>query len=197
MEGAFDITVMFPPAMLRRKKKESILCLTNNISLWWRYSKTKIKSEFKDMLIQWYLPEWQDNPYERAEIHFTVLRANGKKLDADSMAPSTFKWAMDTLVEQGYLVDDDKVKIVLHPTRLNQENQLETMVKMQVKLEEKYTMTVDELKAKVAELSKDLESIGENHVKAASARVRKVLGEIKNATPQLRRDLVDMDKSKK
>ena len=195
MEGAFDITVMFPPAMLNRKKKESILCLTNNISLWWKHSKTRIKNEFKDILKQWYLPEWQDNPYERAEIHFTVLRANGKKLDADSMAPSTFKWSMDTLVEQGYLVDDDKVKLVLHPTRLNQKNQNETMVLMQVKLEEQYKMTVNELREKIEQLKEDLESVGgEKHVKAASARVRKILGEIKNATPGLRRELVDMDK---
>ena len=57
-------------------------------------------------------------------------------------------------------------------------------------------MSIEELKALVEKLAEDLENVaGENHVKSASARVRKGLGEIKNATAQLRRDLVALDKA--
>ena len=56
-------------------------------------------------------------------------------------------------------------------------------------------MTITELKDAVVTLHADLEKVnGVVHNKAASARVRKARGEIKNATPQLRRDLVELDK---
>ncbi len=56
-------------------------------------------------------------------------------------------------------------------------------------------MTVSELKNIVHNLQLDLEKVdGEEHMKPASARVRKALGEIKNATPELRRSLIELDK---
>ena len=58
-------------------------------------------------------------------------------------------------------------------------------------------MTIEELKEEVLNLSKELEHIGtEKHNKSASLRIRGTLGRIKNAVPQLRRDLVALDKKK-
>ncbi len=56
-------------------------------------------------------------------------------------------------------------------------------------------MTVEELKIVATQLVAELENVGgENHVKAACGRARMILGDLKNATPQLRRDLKMMDK---
>ena len=195
MEEEFDVDIVFTPAMLGLKRKSDEVASTNNLSKWWRHSKTRIKESFKNTLKEWYLPEWDDNIYRKAEIHFTILRTNQRKMDADSLGPSTYKWAIDCLTEQGYIEDDDQCKVVLHPTLLGQKGNIETSVRMQVKLLERFEMTVEELKIKIAELAAEMEKVGgENHVKASSKRVRKILGEIKNATPQLRRELVDLDK---
>lgn len=195
MEEEFDITIDFPPAMLKRKRKSDEVVSNNNLSLWWRHSKTEIKNEFKSMLKEWYLPEWDDNIYRRAEVHFTILRTNHRKMDPDSLGSSTYKWALDCLTEQCYIVDDDRVRVVLNPTLLGQSGNVETIVRMQIKLLERYEMTIDELRENLAKLTSELENVGgEKHVKAASGRARKILGEIKNATPQLRRDMIELDK---
>ena len=164
------------------------------MSKWYRFHKTKIKNEFKLTLGEWFLPLWEDNPYTKAEISYTILRKDGKKLDSDNLT-IVYKWLQDLIVEQNYLVDDDNVKVTLNPTQLNVEGEIETSVLVEIKLQEIYIMTVDELKAMVDILQSDLQNVdGETHVKAASGRVRKALGEIKNAVPQLRRDLVELDK---
>jgi len=195
MEEEFDIDIVFTPAMLGLKRKSDEIASTNNLSKWWKQSKTRIKESFKNTLKEWYLPEWDDNVYRKAEVHFTILRTNQRKMDADSLGASTFKWSIDCLTEQGYIVDDDQVKVVLNPTLLSQEGNVETSVRMQVKLLERFEMTIQELREKIAALSAELENVGgENHIKNASKRARKILGEIKNATPQLRRDLVELDK---
>ena len=180
-----------PPAF--GKKNE--LCTMNNHSRWGRFAKTKIKQEFQDMISEWSLPPWEDeNPFTKAEMECTILRKDGKKLDSDNLA-FTYKWLQDILVLNGYLIDDDQVKVTLNPTRLNVEGEVETSVHVDIRLYERFEMTVEELKAKVEQLVKELENVGgENHVKAASGRVRKILGEIKNATPELRRQLVALDK---
>ncbi len=56
-------------------------------------------------------------------------------------------------------------------------------------------MTLDELREVVMQLQYELENVGdEDHNKSASLRARKILIEIKKATPQLRKDLVELDK---
>ena len=56
-------------------------------------------------------------------------------------------------------------------------------------------MTVEELKSKVEDLQNELEKVGgSGHVKAASKRCRVLLGEIKLAVPNLRRELIELDK---
>jgi hypothetical protein len=56
-------------------------------------------------------------------------------------------------------------------------------------------MTVEELKSKIEDLQNELEKVGgSEHVKAASKRCRVLLGEIKLAVPNLRRELIELDK---
>jgi len=174
-------------------KKKSQLVTLNNISKWWNFAKTKLKAEFKTDLSDWSLPPWENNPYSKAEIEYTIRRKDGYKIDSDNLA-FPYKWLQDLLVENGYLIDDDKIRVVLNPTQLHVEGSVETSVACSITLYERYQMTIEELSVKVNQLSSELEKVGgENHVKAASLRARKLLGEIKNATPQLRADLRDLD----
>jgi len=190
MEEQIDF-IFVPPSFGIRKPA---LATLNNVSKWWGFAQTKMKQSFKAELQDWSLPIWEENPYTEAHIEYTILRSNGFKLDSDNLAFS-YKWLQDLLVENGYLVDDDKIRVVLNPTQLHVEGNVETSVRVAITLKEKYIMTVDELKALIGAIQKDLEKIdGEGHKKPASARVRKALGEIKNATPQLRRDLIELDK---
>ncbi len=56
-------------------------------------------------------------------------------------------------------------------------------------------MNIDELRDKIEALAFELDNVGgEIHNRSASRRARLILGEIKNATPQLRKDLVELDK---
>jgi len=172
------------------------LCVTNNISKWHRFARTKIKNEFISGITEWFLPTWENNPYLKADIEYTIQRKDGKKIDQDSFGASAYKWIQDALVLNGYLVDDDKVKSTLNPTQLHVEGSVETSIRVVVKLHERYTMTIDELRDVVEQLELNLAKVGsQGHNKAASAKIRKLLGEIKNATPQLRRDFIALDKA--
>jgi len=186
------IEFIFVPPCFGIRKPE--LVTLNNVTKWWKFLKTKIKDEFKAELSDWSLPTWEENPYTKAEIEYTILRNNGFKLDSDNLA-FTYKWLQDLLVENSYLIDDDHTKVILNPTLLHVEGSVETSVRVVITLKERYIMTVSELKNVVHNLQKDLDNVdGDGHKKPSSARVRKALGEIKNATPQLRRDLVELDK---
>ncbi len=187
------IEFIFTPPSFGIRKPE--LATLNNVTKWWGFAQTKMKQEFKTVLTDWSLPTVEDdNPYLRAEIEYTILRKNGIKIDSDNLAFS-YKWLQDLLVENGYMVDDDKIRVVLNPTRLRVEGNIETSVHVKIRLYERYEMTVDELKAVIINIGLDLEKVdGDQHTKPASARVRKALGEIKNATPELRRALIILDK---
>jgi hypothetical protein len=182
--------VFVPPSF---GKKNPTLATLNNVSKWWKFAKTKMKDNFITELSEWSLPPWEDNPYTKAEIEYTILRKDGKKIDSDNLAFS-YKWLQDLLVENQYMTDDDKIRVVLNPTRLHVEGSVETSVHVTIRLYERYVMTVDELKELVDNLQEELKSVdGDGHVKASSLRVRKMLIDIKNATPQLRRDLLALD----
>ncbi len=191
MEEEEKISFIFTPPSFGKKNE---LCSLNNLSRWYRFAKTKIKQDFKAELGEWYLPQWEDNPYTKAEIEYTILRKDGKKLDSDNLT-IIYKWLQDLLVEQGYMVDDDSIRVILNPTQLHVEGSIETSVRVAITLKRKFIMTVEELKLTVGVLQSELERVGgEDHVKTASGRVRKILGEIKNATPDLRRTLIELDK---
>ncbi len=140
MDKEFDLEIVFTPAMLRRKTKSDVLCTVNNMNLWFRHSKTKIKDSFKHDMKEWYLPEYKGIPHRWAEIHFTILRSNGRKIDSDALSSGTYKWTQDLLVELKYLIDDDQTRLVLNPTQLHCEGTIETSVRMQVKFYDKEQM---------------------------------------------------------
>ena len=186
--------IFTPPSFGIRKPE---LATLNNVTKWWGFAQTKMKQEFKAVLTDWSLPTVEDdNPYLKAEIEYTILRKNGIKIDSDNLAFS-YKWLQDLLVENGYMVDDDKIRVVLNPTRLRVEGNIETSVHVTIRLYERYEMTIDELKALIDVIQFDLEKVDTedgSHGKPASMRIRKALGEIKNATPELRRALIERDK---
>ena len=191
MEEERVIQFVFTPPLFGNKNE---LASLNNHTKWAKFAQTKMKQEFKEVISDWSLPPWEDNPFLTAELEFTILRTNKKKFDNINFAYA-YKWLEDLLVENNYLLDDDQNKIVLNPTQLDVEGSVETSISVVITLYERFEMTIDELKAKVTQLNLELENVGEDtHVKAASGRVRSLLGEIKNATPQLRRDLIALDK---
>ncbi len=188
------IDFIFTPPVFGKKNE---LCSLNNLSRWYRFAKTKIKQDFKTQLGEWFLPQWEDqNPFTQAEIEYTILRKDGKKLDSDNLT-IVYKWLQDFLVEQNYMIDDDSIKVILNPTCLYVEGSVETSVRVSITLKKRFKMTITELKATIDLIKADLEKIdtadGE-HGKPASMRVRKMLVELKNATPELRRDLIALDK---
>ncbi len=189
------LNFIFTPPSFGIKKPQ--LATLNNVTKWWGFAQTKMKQEFKTVLTEWSLPPVEDdNPYTKAEIEYTILRKDGYKIDSDNLAFS-YKWLQDLLVENGYLVDDDQVRVVLNPTLLYVEGNVETSVRVEITLKEKYIMTVNELKTKINDIKLDLTLVDTedgSHMKTASIRVRKALGEIKNAVPELRRELVERDK---
>jgi len=198
MEKEFDLEIVFTPAMMGYKRKSDELVSNNNLSKWWKQSKTKIMNKFKHDMKEWYIPQSKDNPYRWAEIHFTILRTNNRKIDSDALGSSTYKWTIDLLVEQGYLTDDDQCRVVLNPTKLNCDETVETSVRMQVNFYERFEMSIDELKVKLDNLKEELDKVGgTDHNKSASLRARKILSEIKNTTPRLREELLKMDREKR
>jgi len=191
-----DLDFIFVPAKIGFGKDKDVLCTNNNIPLWYRYNKTKIKNTFKDHVTQWLLPEHIDNPYITAEIRFTIHRPDNRKIDADAFGVSSYKWIIDILVEQSYLIDDDKCKIILEPAVLSH-GSVETVVRMEVKFNERFNMTLEDLKENAEKLNAEMQIFfSPSRTKAGSGRIRKILGEIKNATPGLRRDLMDTDNKK-
>lgn len=128
----YDIDISFIGPKIGGGRMKNSYATNNNIPTWYRYYKTKIKLQFKTMLHEWYLPP-STRKAEKAEVTFTIMRNNKKKMDPDAFGISAFKWAIDTLVEQGYLADDDKVRIILEPTQLDCADSGETTINMKVK----------------------------------------------------------------
>ena len=187
----YDLSFVFVPPSFGKKKE---LCTLNNMSRWYRFSKTKIKAEFKAMINEWYIPRNTGNPYKSAYVKYTILRKDGRKIDSDNLT-IIYKWLQDLLVENDYLVDDDQVMVLLNPTVLNVNGNVETSVQVNIKFFERYEMTIQQLKINVDALQNELKNVGgENHVKAAGSRARILLGDIKKATPDLRRDIMELDK---
>jgi len=63
-------------------------------------------------------------------IHFTLLRPNARRLDADSIT-LTGKWIADFIVEQGWLHDDDKLHFHYHPVIIERER-VETEIRVEL-----------------------------------------------------------------
>ena len=134
MHNQFDIERVFPPAFIGGKKNKNVICTTNNISKWFRYGKPKISKTFKDILKELYIPVYDKEPHSSALIVFQILRDSKRKMDPDSLSSSSYKWAIDTLVELGYIKDDDNIDILLRQTQYGNTESIETEISMKVKL---------------------------------------------------------------
>jgi hypothetical protein len=127
----WDMEFIVPyPRILTGKKKGQLLTL-NTLPYFYRYGVTKHKNAFKNELCEWYIPKCETEPNQWAEIHMTILRNTKRKMDSDNIA-LVLKWAQDVLVQQAYLIDDDKNRVVLEPTQLGVKG-VETSIKVQVK----------------------------------------------------------------
>lgn len=128
MTTLFKRVIHFP--VYKTKKSKQILSL-NNMSKWFRYSKTKLKNDYKSILLDLYLPEPPEKPYHEVYIHYRVLRHNKIRIDSMNVVPWSDKWLVDTLVEMGWLVDDDKVHHVIEPAEFR-EGINETLLQIEV-----------------------------------------------------------------
>ena len=128
-----NISISFIAPKIGAGKWKNQYATTNNIPKWYRWYKPKISQDFKQMLAEWYMPTYDNLPFNKAEVTFKIKRNQKKKMDPDAFGASAFKWAIDMLVEQKYLVDDDKVRIILEPTELDCKDTGETIIHMEVK----------------------------------------------------------------
>jgi hypothetical protein len=127
----WDMNFIVPyPRILAGKKKGQLITL-NTLPYFYRYGITKQKNAFKNELKEWFIPEYNGDKFRCATIQITILRNSKKKFDA-SNAALVLKWMEDTLVEQGYLTDDDQNRIVSEPTRLGVEG-IETAIEVKIK----------------------------------------------------------------
>lgn len=126
------IDISFIAPKIGAGKFKNQYATTNTIPNWYRYYKPKISQAFKTMLREWYLPDAEGKPFSAGTVTFKIKRNTKRKMDPDAFGASAFKWAIDVLVEQGYLSDDDKVRIVLEPTELACADSSETIIHMTV-----------------------------------------------------------------
>ena len=108
------LSFVVPVPKIGAGKAKNQLVLANNMPVWYRYHKTRIKEEFKHSLVEWFIPE-SELLLESFKIEFSLLRHNKRRIDSD--APFfVLKWIIDAIVEQGYAIDDNKVKLVIIPS---------------------------------------------------------------------------------
>jgi len=128
MEKILEFTIPFPK--IGSGKKRNMLATMNAVPYWYRYSKTQIKNGVKARLTEWLVPEYDKEPHQEGRIEFRLYRPSKVKLDADA-GSFVNKWIIDTLVEQGYFVDDDKLTLVLYPVVVEPER-VETDIEVKV-----------------------------------------------------------------
>ncbi len=127
MEELFSFIIAAPKIGVGKYKNQ--LPTINNAPIWYRYGKTRIKNDYKEKLTEWFLPK-SELMLDSFIIEFSLFRPNGKKLDADALF-YIYKWTIDSIVEQGYAKDDNKVKIIINPAILEKKN-VETTIKVKV-----------------------------------------------------------------
>lgn len=121
---------IYAPKIGKGKYKNQ-LATVNNIPVWFRYYKTKIKKDFIETLGDWHVPK-SDLMLEEADIEFTLLRNSKRKLDADALTV-VYKWTIDYIVKQGWLKDDDKLRIIMNPTQIHESPETMFSVSLQIR----------------------------------------------------------------
>ena len=110
-------------------KYSEILATLNNISKWYRWSKTKIKDEYKSGLKEYYIPE-PDNVHDSLTIDYRIIRHTNRTVDKDNII-FALKWLADTLEELGYVKNDKVVNFRSFDTIVDIRNP-ETMFEVRV-----------------------------------------------------------------
>jgi hypothetical protein len=128
MKQILEFTIPFPKIPAGKRKGQ--LVTLNSAPYWYRYQKTKIKNGVKTRLTDWLVPKYNGEPHREGRIEFRLYRPSKKRLDADA-GSFVNKWIIDTIVEQGYFVDDDRITLVLHPVVI-EEDRVETDIEVKV-----------------------------------------------------------------
>jgi len=113
------------------RKEFQRIALINNLHKWFRFQKTEVKNNYKEILKDFYIPD-AIQKHKKLEIEYIIHRETKAKLDSDGIIFAV-KWFTDSLVETGHLVDDDRVIHILKPsihTPDNAETQLRVIVKL-------------------------------------------------------------------
>jgi len=131
-----EVTFTLPPPKIGKGKWKNEYALLNNVAKWYRYGKTRIKNEFKEQIKDWFLEKNQGEVFTEGEISFQILRNTKRRIDADAMSLAG-KWVLDTFVERGYLIDDNKVKVIHEIPILGVTEQNETLIKVTMKMKRK------------------------------------------------------------
>ena len=123
------LSFVIPVPLVGFGKHKTNLCTNNNIHIWYRYYKTKIKNQLRDTLSNWMVPK-SDLKAKSGNIHFTLLRPNARRLDADSIT-LTGKMITDFIVDQGWLMDDDNLHFHYHPVVIERDR-VETEIRVEL-----------------------------------------------------------------
>jgi hypothetical protein len=102
--------IPLPKKKTRSKSTNKVtetICTLNNISSWIRFSKTKIKNDYKNLLQDLFIPE-PDKEYKSIVIEYRILRDSNRQIDKDNVVFS-LKWLSDLLEELGYIKNDNVV----------------------------------------------------------------------------------------
>jgi hypothetical protein len=118
----------------KTKKITETLCTLNNVTQWIRYSKTKIKNDYKDLLKDFFIPE-PEKQYNALNIQYRIIRDTKRNLDKDNVV-FALKWISDTLEDLGYVKNDNVVNFESYDT-LYDKQASETMLEIRIAIGEK------------------------------------------------------------
>lgn len=111
----FDFTIPLPKG---KGGKKNAIASINEVAKWHWNMVSKVKTEYKDLIKQWYLEENSGNKYRTMLIVFKLKRHNRRILDSDNLG-FIIKWTIDAIKEQQWLTDDDQVYYLVEPAVLN------------------------------------------------------------------------------
>lgn len=112
----------------RGKNKNKIATL-NEVPKWHWSSVSKVKNDYKDLIKDWYLEDWNKEPLGSMTVVFSIERHNKRILDSDNIG-FIIKWVLDAIKETGTLVDDDQITYTVNPSIV-----VEGLVESQIKVE--------------------------------------------------------------
>lgn len=118
----------FPyPKIGRGSMKNQLLTLNNLMKCHWSLI-SKIKSDLKASLKEWFFAENKEMPYDRLIVSFKIISKDKKRHDAINTAYIA-KIAEDVLVDLGWVNDDHRNKVVFEPT-VHEKGLNETMIEV-------------------------------------------------------------------